>query len=119
LRRGKIASTPGIEHHELGQLPQASGTQAIVTCIDYSPEKVETTQITDMHAFATAQRPAWSQVRWINIDGLEDLATIQTIATKYNLHPLAIEDVLHVPQRPKVEQYAGEAHVKSRMFFIA
>ena len=35
------------------------------------------------------------------MDGLGDLGVIRALAEKYHLHPLAIEDVLHVPQRPE------------------
>ncbi|CAE6503557.1 unnamed protein product [Rhizoctonia solani] len=43
---------------------------------------------------ATAKREIWNKVRWINIAGVSwDI--ISRLAVHYNLHPLAIEDVLH------------------------
>ena len=50
-------------------------------------------------------------MRWINVDGLGDLGVIRALAEKYHLHPLAIEDVLHVPQRPKVQAYEEDGGV--------
>jgi magnesium transporter len=40
-------------------------------------------------------------------------------AEKYRLHPLAIEDVLHVPQRPKVQAYEAEGPFQARLFIVA
>src|SRR3970282_2626345 len=43
---------------------------------------------------------------------------IRALAEKYHLHPLAIEDVLHVPQRPKVQAYVEEGEYQARLFVI-
>jgi magnesium transporter len=68
--------------------------------------------------FLAAHRPTWSVVRWINIDGLTDLDLIRAFAEKYQLHPLAIEDVLHTTQHPKVETYPAEADHHARLFIV-
>ena len=44
-------------------------------------------------------------VTWINIDGLGDSAVLARLGERLGLHPLALEDVLNVPQRPKVERF--------------
>jgi magnesium transporter len=44
-------------------------------------------------------------VTWINIDGLGDPALFARLGERLGLHPLALEDVLNVPQRPKVERF--------------
>ncbi|KAK3810357.1 MAG: hypothetical protein J3Q66DRAFT_352874 [Benniella sp.] len=55
-------------------------------------------------------RPAWSKVRWININGMSwDI--IKAISIKYNLHQLAVEDLLHVPQRTKVDVYPQQTYI--------
>jgi magnesium transporter len=56
-------------------------------------------------------------VRWINVDGITDAAVIYGLAEKYGLHPLAIEDVMRVPQRPKAEDYGAEGQPK-RLYVI-
>lgn len=43
-----------------------------------------------------------SNVSWINIDGLRK-ADVESICTHYNIHPLIIEDILSVGQRPKMD----------------
>lgn len=43
---------------------------------------------------------------WAWVDVLEpDEATLTPLAETFNLHPLAVEDCLHYPQRPKLETY--------------
>ena len=48
--------------------------------------------------------PSWSQVRWINVNGLSWEA-ISIIGKKYNLHPLSVEDLVDIPQRTKLDIY--------------
>lgn len=51
-------------------------------------------------------RPNWSKVRWINVNGLSWEA-IAAIGEKYDLHRLAIEDMIDIPQRTKTDIYSG------------
>src|SRR2546421_9004960 len=44
-------------------------------------------------------------VTWINVDGLGDTQTLTRLGERFGLHPLALEDVFNVGQRPKVERY--------------
>jgi magnesium transporter len=44
-------------------------------------------------------------VTWINIDGLGDASVFAQLGERLGLHPLALEDVLNVGQRPKVERF--------------
>jgi len=42
-------------------------------------------------------------VTWINIDGLRK-DDVETICKEYNIHPLLVEDILSVGQRPKMDE---------------
>ena len=46
-------------------------------------------------------------VLWIDVEGLGDADTIRVLGEVLGLHRLALEDVLNVHQRPKLEQYPG------------
>ena len=72
-----------------------------MTCIDYSPGDVLAQEIDDPEAFLGSHRPDWSVVRWINVAGLSDMGVIHALATKYELHPLAVEDLLYVRNGPR------------------
>ncbi len=45
------------------------------------------------------------EVRWINVDGLSDPALLEKITEAFGIHPLVLEDVLALEQRPKLEDY--------------
>lgn len=116
-KRSKPGAVPGIDLEQLAQMP--SGAEpAGVTCIDYGPDQVRVTEVRDVDAFVVEHRPAWATVRWINVDAVTDMKTVRAFAAKYRLHPLAIEDVLHVTHRPKVEPYAAEGRYQARLFII-
>jgi len=48
-------------------------------------------------------------ITWLNVEGLGDVEVIRQLADIFGLHWLALEDVLQVDQRAKVEQY-GDHH---------
>jgi magnesium transporter len=50
-------------------------------------------------------------VLWVNLDGLRDVELIAAIGERFGLHRLALEDVVHVDQRAKVEQYDGVLYI--------
>jgi len=120
-KRKKPGAVAGIELSELARLPAAEGaTGAVtVTCIDYGPGQAHVLEVTDFGVFLAGHRPDWATVRWINVDGLGDLSVVRGLAEKYRLHPLAIEDVLNVTHRPKVEAYEEKGAYQARLFIIA
>src|SRR4030095_7645476 len=118
FKKARPGSAAGIEPHELSALPSTPGA-ARIACIDYSPTEVRFEDVRNLPEFIDRHRPEWSAVRWINVDGLSDLTVIRAFAEKYRLHPLAIEDVLHVPQRPKVQAYEAEGPYQARLFIVA
>jgi magnesium transporter len=90
-----------------------------ITCTDYSLEQCQIQHVTDLDAFLAHHRPAWSHVRWINVDGLGRPEAVRALAEKYQLHPLAVEDVLHNVQRPKAEDYPSSGDLPGRLFVVA
>ena len=44
-------------------------------------------------------------VTWINVDGLGDAQVLHEIGEIFHIHPLALEDVINVHQRAKLEHY--------------
>jgi magnesium transporter len=90
-----------------------------VTCIDYSAERCQVQEIEDIPSFLESHRPTWSQIRWINVDRLSDIDVVEALAEKYQLHPLALEDVVHTVERPKVEDYQASEGQPGRLFIVA
>ena len=57
-------------------------------------------------------------VCWVDVQGLGDEATLQALAQLFNIHVLALEDVVNVPQRPKVERFDQHTFCVLRMLRI-
>ncbi len=58
-------------------------------------------------------------MRWIDIVGLSQMDVIRAFAVKYQLHPLAVEDVLRTVERPKSEDFPGSGDQPGRLFVVA
>ena len=54
-------------------------------------------------------------VLWVELDGLSNLDQLKALGEKFGLHPLALEDVLTLGQRPKVEPYDNHLFLLSQM----
>jgi len=54
-------------------------------------------------------------VLWVDVEGLGDAETIRTLGELFGLHRLALEDVINVHQRPKIEQYGNYCFIVTRM----
>lgn len=44
-------------------------------------------------------------VKWINVEGVHNTALIEKIGQLYGIHPLTLEDIVNLDQRPKFEEY--------------
>src|SRR5947209_6504595 len=91
-----------------------------LSVIDYCPERFECHDIktADLSDFIGGHRPEWSRVRWIDVDGVNNSTVIGALAKKYGLHPLAVEDLVAVGQRPKVDFYPASGEFQARLFLV-
>lgn len=105
--------TPGIESIGEVNRPPPEG-RIRVRCFDYGPDRVEQRDVPDLAGFLKEGRPEWSRVRWMNVDGL-DPYTVNLLREHFGFHTLAAEDVLRVPQRPKVDMYDHSLFLVMRM----
>lgn len=91
----------------------------LATCVDFCAEQSERRDIANVPDFLSNHRPAWAKVRWINLAGVRQPGIVENFAEKYQLHPLAIEDVVQGIQRPKVEDYPSSLDAPGRLFIVA
>jgi magnesium transporter len=99
----RVGSAPG--QYQID--PEAARTR--ISVIAYGPAEIEehgVENVADVDALLDRY-----PVTWVNVDGLGDAATIATVGEYFELHPLALEDVVHVPQRAKTEDYADQMFV--------
>lgn len=52
---------------------------------------------------------------WVDVQGLGDADTLWQLSELFGIHPLAIEDIVHVPQRPKTQTYEDHQLLFTRM----
>ena len=61
------------------------------------------------------QHSAEGPVLWVELDGLSNIPLLQSLGDHFKLHPLALEDVLNLGQRPKIEPYENHLFIVSQM----
>jgi magnesium transporter len=102
-------SSPGTLQAPAGHTAQPTA----VTVIAYGPELCEERSIASPDELAPYRdRPG---VTWVNVTGLADLEQIERIGALFGLHPLALEDVVNVGQRPKTEDYDDHRYVVMKL----
>lgn len=81
-----------------------------VSVLDFDEERcLELKDVTDPQAvFPMRDKPT---ITWVNIDGLHDTRLIETIGSHFGFHPLVLEDIAHVGQRPKLEEYDDYVYI--------
>lgn len=101
-------------YHQPGTAPATlvapTQEKPFITLIEYDRETFERREI---HAIEEcfAYRDNKS-ITWINIEGLGDVEALKKLGAYYGLHPLALEDVLTIGQRPKYEEF------ENHLFFL-
>ncbi|KAI6120937.1 hypothetical protein EDD16DRAFT_809478 [Pisolithus croceorrhizus] len=101
-RYGTAGAEPGVDprrhsaYLHYGHIRQ----NCIITLVDYSSIRASVGRMTNREFVSlladpeAGEREGWVKVRWINICGVS-WDVISTLALHYDLHPLAVEDVLH------------------------
>lgn len=112
-RKTKPGTAAGIDHAFAAD-DSLNAVETHVRCFDYGESQVREVEVDDLEAFLAAPRPEWAKVRWINVDGLNP-QVVRKLQGVLNFHTLAAEDVLHVPQRPRLEEYEDHVFMTARM----
>ncbi|MBW4542017.1 MAG: magnesium/cobalt transporter CorA [Myxacorys chilensis ATA2-1-KO14] len=91
----------------------ADALPPVIGLIDYNEQKAVRLQI---------ERPEEclpyldsDSVSWVDVKGLGSEDVLQRVGRVFELHPLVLEDVVNVPQRPKVEEYEDQLLIITRM----
>ncbi len=99
----------------------APGTLAFAECAEKPHISLLAYSETEIHDHETidtkeiAEHFAEWPVTWINVAGLGDETVVSDLATLFSLHKLAVEDVVHLGQRAKVEQYDDHLFIVVRL----
>jgi len=105
----KNIPTPRRKRHKAGAPPgslvftgEQKMTESIVTLLQYDEDQaeqlvIEESQLPDIDP---------EKVNWLDMRGLHNVPLVEEIGRKYGVHPLALEDILDINQRPKLDAYA-------------
>jgi magnesium transporter len=103
----KPGSIPGtLDIEEGAPLPK-------IVLIDYSGEqstRVEIAEPEECIPYLDSE-----SVSWVDVQGLGSEDILQRLGDVFKLHPLVLEDIVNVPQRPKVEDYEDQLLIIARM----
>ena len=110
--RRKRYQQPGSPPGTLTPLAEAYMPKSIHV-IHYTTEAFEEADVAS--AADLARYKEAEGVTWVNVDGLGNTEMIRELGQFFGFHPLALEDVLNVPQRPKVDDYESHLFVVTRM----
>lgn len=105
-------------YDEQGSVPgtlsiEDDATPPQIILIDYNETKATLTQLATPEAcipYLNAET-----VSWVDVQGLGSEEILKRLGRVFKLHPLVLEDVVNVPQRPKVEDYQDQLVMISQM----
>ena len=111
MRAPDLRPPPGSAPGTLVADPDA--LKPVIRVIAYGPKDLEETTIEDPEELReiVGRLP----VTWVNVDGLGDPALISRLGEIFGLHRLALEDVVHLRQRPRVEDYGQHLFLVTQM----
>ena len=78
-----------------------------IRVFEYSDTVLVERELADMTDAPTRcqQHADRNTVVWVNVDGIHEASFIDEIGRHFGLHPLLLEDVMNVAQRPKLDEY--------------
>jgi len=82
--------------------------------ISYGPDGLEEFVLDEVEA-CRERMSVPGRVVWLDVQGFGSREVLRTIGEGLEIHPLAMADVVHVPQRPKVELYGDRLLVITQM----
>jgi len=102
---------PGTVPGTLAIDPEAA--KPTISVIAYGPERL--TEAANVGIETLNSYLSEYPVTWVNVDGLGDADVLHALGELFKLHPLALEDVLNIRHRPKLEEFDGQLFIISRM----
>lgn len=97
-RAKKAGSPPGVAKY-MGD----KKSSPVITYTVYSPTTFqEKSHATLEDCFAETKE---DDIKWINVEGISDVGLMKELTGHFDIHPLTLEDILNVEQRPKVEEF--------------
>ena len=107
---------------QLGQIPgsviytgKKDSQKLFIEAFDYNKEfcnEIELNSIEEAFSFGLD-----NTITWINVNGLNHVKEIEALGANYKLHPLVMEDVVNISQRPKIDEYEDYIFIVLKMLY--
>ena len=94
---------PGTAPATLIVPPEYQGRKPVVSLTEYDAHSIEERKIDTIDELLPCLDN--EKVSWINVGGLGDPEFFQRLGQHFRIHPLALEDIFNLGQRPKVDEY--------------
>ena len=115
-------NTTHISKNVLGQIPgsviytgKKDKQKLFIESFDYNKEQcTEKTLNTVQESF---EYKLTDSITWINLNGLNHVGEIEKLGEHYDLHPLVLEDIVNISQRPKIDAYDNYLFVVLKMLY--
>lgn len=83
-------------------LPQREEARDVRTYVyDYNDKHIDEHEFVDVESCFDFRHT--NRISWINIDGIRK-ADVEAVCAQYDIHPLLVEDILSMQQRPKMDE---------------
>lgn len=99
----------GLPPGSLIHIGDVMNESARISLVDYGPDHIVVREI-DTMADILEYRETPS-ITWVVIEGLTNIALVESIGQHFDIHGLVLEDILNTHQRPKVEEYDDHLYV--------
>ena len=96
-KRSELGAPPGTVS------PPPGAPEPRVRLLRYGPDECSEAEIEELGTLDDMRSGA--PVCWIDFDGVGDSTDLRALAERFGWHPLVLEDVVSLHQRPKVEEY--------------
>ncbi len=100
---------PGTAPGTLTEVPAAQAAPLRIRLIRYSADEI--TVKDDVQAEECRPQLQQDGVTWVHVQGHPSKAALRELGSAFQLHALALEDVLNTGQRPKVESFDDQLFV--------
>lgn len=92
---------------------EADAPHPSIVLIDYARDHASKVEIREPEECSSYLDQ--DSVSWVDVQGFGDEATLHRLGAVFHLHPLVLEDMVNVPQRPKIEEYGNQLLIIARM----
>ena len=115
-------NTTHISKKVLGQIPgsiiytgKKDTHKLFIESFDYNKEQC--TEKTLNSVQESFEYKLTDSITWINLNGLNHVGEIEKLGEHYGLHPLVLEDIVNISQRPKIDEYDNYLFVVLKMLY--